>query len=57
MPIPTDIQEVFIETWEKDQADPNNDILPSDLGHPDWDFAYLDGHDWAIMDGKYLFFD
>lgn len=57
MSLPTKVQELFIEVWEQDQADESRDILPGDLGHPDWDYAYLNGHDWATIDGVPVFFE
>lgn len=57
MSLPTEMQDVFQEAWEKDQADPETDILPGDLGFPDWDYEYLSGHNWATIDGVPVFFE
>lgn len=54
--LPTDIKELFEETWEKDQADTENHILPGDLGHPDWDHEYLSGNKWYTIDDLPEFF-
>lgn len=48
--ITEEMKSIFVICWQAD-------ILPSDMGRPLYDYAYLSGHDWATIDGEPVFFD
>lgn len=57
MSLPINIQNLFKEVWEKDQDTPGEDITPTDFGHPDLEWEYQSGHNWATIDDVPVFFD